>query len=325
MAISFWTEDEPEKTRLDCWQHVMASALAPYQIQAPGGSVRSRIQQAEIGQVNMLDFQGTTMTASRTTDLIRKSDLGMWKIDLNIRGRGIFEQDGRESALSPGEFLLVDLSRPSHVAIEPAYEGALVMFPRSLLPVRYTETRDLTAVRFSARDPYAALVISLVRHLHGRLDTYESARDTRISTAFLDLLTLAIAARHDRASAVPPESRQRAMALRIQAFIDVHLGDPTLSPGMIAAAHHISVRTLHKLYEAEELPITASIRRRRLERCRQDLLNLSLRDRPVSAVGARWGFPDAATFSRAFRQTYGLPPGEYQAAHADGPDVTPGG
>jgi AraC-like DNA-binding protein len=32
-------------------------------------------------------------------------------------------------------------------------------------------------------------------------------------------------------------------------------------------------------------------------------------------VGARWGFRDAATFSRAFRATYGLPPGEYRAVH----------
>jgi AraC-like DNA-binding protein len=30
-------------------------------------------------------------------------------------------------------------------------------------------------------------------------------------------------------------------------------------------------------------------------------------------VGARWGFPDGATFNRAFRAFYGLPPGEYRA------------
>ena len=317
MTIRFRTEDEPAKTRLDYWQHVMGSALAPYEFKAPGGNIRGQIHHAEIGPVTMLDMQGTTMTASRTTDLIRKSDLGLWKIDLNIRGQGIFEQDGRESALRPGEFLLMDLGRPSHVAIEPAYEGSLVVFPRSLLPVRHKETRDLTAVRFSAREPYAALVTSLVQQLHGSLDAYESTCDTRISAAFLDLLALAVATRLDRASAVPAGSRQQAMTLRIRAFIDQHLGDPALSPGVIAAAHHISVRTLHKLYEAEEQTITASIRHRRLERCRQDLLNPSLRDRPASAVGARWGFPDATTFSRTFRHAYGLPPGEYRAAHGD--------
>jgi AraC-like DNA-binding protein len=47
---------------------------------------------------------------------------------------------------------------------------------------------------------------------------------------------------------------------------------------------------------------------------RQDLLDPDLRDRPVSAVGARWGFHDAAAFSRAFRASYGVSPGECCAA-----------
>ncbi|MEO3823297.1 helix-turn-helix domain-containing protein [Actinomadura sp. B10D3] len=39
-----------------------------------------------------------------------------------------------------------------------------------------------------------------------------------------------------------------------------------------------------------------------------------MRDRPVSAIAARWGFADAAAFSRVFRAAYGLPPGEFRLA-----------
>jgi AraC-like DNA-binding protein len=194
-----------------------------------------------------------------------------------------------------------------------------------MLPVRDKDIRELTATGFSAHDPYASLVASLGRELTRHLDAYESARDTRIGTVFLDLLAVAIATRLDRVAAVPAESRQQAMTARIQAFIDRHLGDPGLSPGMIAAAHHISIRALHKLYEAQEQTVTASIRRRRLERCRRDLLDPALPDRPAGAVGARWGFPDAAAFSRAFRAAYGLPPGEYRALHAASGAPGPGG
>jgi AraC-like DNA-binding protein len=316
MTIRFRTEDESAKTRLDHWQHLLSSSLAPYQIRAQGRQFRGQIHQAEIGPVTVLGLQGSAMLASRTPELIRKSDLDLCKIDLAIDGGGVFEQDDRESRLTPGEFLLMDLSRPSHVAIEKWHEGSIVMFPRSLLPVRHNDLRKLTAVRFSPPDPYAALVTSLVRELTRHLDAYESARDARIGAAFLDLLALAVATRLDRVSAVPAESRQNAMMLRIQAFIEHHLGDPGLSPGVIAAAHHISLRTLHKLYEAEEHTIADSIRRRRLERCRQDLLDPGRRDRPVGAVGARWGFQDAAAFSRAFRAVYGIPPGEYRTSQA---------
>ncbi|MEV4179337.1 helix-turn-helix domain-containing protein [Nonomuraea sp. NPDC049709] len=58
------------------------------------------------------------------------------------------------------------------------------------------------------------------------------------------------------------------------------------------------------------MTVSAWVRRRRLERCRQDLRDPAQQDRPVAAIGARWGFLSAAHFSRAFRDAYGVSPGE---------------
>ncbi|MBO0832730.1 MAG: helix-turn-helix domain-containing protein [Actinobacteria bacterium] len=49
-----------------------------------------------------------------------------------------------------------------------------------------------------------------------------------------------------------------------------------------------------------------------MERCRRDLSDPALTERPVAAVAARWGFTSAADFSRAFRAAHGMPPGEYR-------------
>ena len=315
MTIRLRAEDEPEKTRVDYWQNVVESALASYRLHAVGHTLRSEIRLTQLGPLTLLDFQMSHLHASRTQDLIQQTDLDLWKVDLGIRGRGRYEQDNRQNLLSPGEFHLVDLHRPSHVAIDEPQQISVAIFPRSLLPVREKDLRELTAVRFSAADPYAALVASMGRELTSHLDAYDSARDARVGQAFLDLLAVAVATRLDRVDGVPAESREQAMLARLNAFIEQHLGDPDLSPATIAAACHISVRTLHKLFEAEEQTVAASIRRRRLDRCRQDLLDPDRPDRPVAAVGARWGFPDATAFSRAFRAAYGLPPGEYRAVH----------
>jgi AraC-like DNA-binding protein len=299
---------------VDYWQHVVGNALVPYQLATVGGSLRSQIHQAQIGPVSVLDFHMSALQGIRTPDLIRQSDRGLCKVDLGIRGRGRYEQDDRQQLLVPGDFHLIDLSRPSHVAIDTAHEVSVVIFPRELLPVPDKDLGDLTAVRFSAHDPYAALVASLGRELTRHLGAYETVRDTRIGTAFLDLLALAVATRLDRVCAAPAETRQQAMMARIRDFIDHHLGDPGLSPGTIAAAHRISVRTLHKLYQdLEDHTVTASIRHQRLDRCHQDLLDPAQHDRPAGAIGARWGYRDPAAFSRAFRAAYGLPPGEYRA------------
>ena len=116
MTNRFRTEDEPAKTRADYWQHVIANTLAPYQIRPAGGSLRSHIHQAEIGPVTVLGLQATAMQASRTPDLIRNSDLGLYKIDLAIGGRGVFEQDDRESVHTPGEYRATQVGRTAPIS-----------------------------------------------------------------------------------------------------------------------------------------------------------------------------------------------------------------
>jgi AraC-like DNA-binding protein len=314
-------EGEPAEARVEYLQHVVSRTLMPFELRAADSGLPSQIRnahEAQIGPVTVVNHQVSALQVIRTSALIRSSDSGLSKLNLGIRGRGKYEQEDRRHLLLPGDFNLMEFRRPSRVAVEATQEVSVVVFPRELLPLRDRDLRDLAVVPFSAQDPYAGLVASLGREMTRHLDSYEAGRDARIGTAFLDLLALAVATRLDRVFAVAPDSRQRAMVARISAFIEQHLGDPALSPGLIAAAHHISVRTLHKLFEAEDETVTASIRRRRLERCHQDLLDPLQHRRPVVEVGARWGFQDPAAFSRVFRAAYGLPPAEYRAVHSGG-------
>jgi AraC-like DNA-binding protein len=129
-------------------------------------------------------------------------------------------------------------------------------------------------------------------------------------------VTVLLAARLRQDSSVPPPTRQGALVASVHAHIEAELGDPGLTPASIAAAHHISVRYLHKLFEPEGRSVAALIRQRRLDRCRRDLIDPALAARPVTATAARWGFVSVPHFHRLFRDTYGLPPGEFRAVHA---------
>lgn len=99
---------------------------------------------------------------------------------------------------------------------------------------------------------------------------------------------------------------------RIRSFILGHLGDPRLDPASVAAAHHISVRSLHRLFQSQGLTVVGFIRHQRLEGVRRDLTDPGLRGKPIHAVAARWGFPRAAEFTRAFRASYGVTPSDYR-------------
>jgi len=103
-------------------------------------------------------------------------------------------------------------------------------------------------------------------------------------------------------------ARRAAMCAEVRRYIRGHLQEETLGPESIAAAHAMSVRALHALFEDREESICGLIRSERLSRCRIDL-ELS-GGGSVAQVAFRWGFRDAAHFARAFKAHYGLTPSD---------------
>jgi AraC-like DNA-binding protein len=315
MTVVHTGEDLPVAERADYWRHVIGETIVPLDpIGFPDRVVAGGVGAIRVGEMTASGRGG----ARRTATNIRRSDPELYKIDVLAAGRGVIEQGGRQVALEPGDFTLVDLSRPARWNMDAARVVA-VMFPASLLPLRRDEAARVTAVRIRGDRGAGALVSSLARQLVDHLDDYAASDGTRVGTAVLDLLGAGLAARLDRADRVPAASRRRALLARIRAFIEERLIDPDLSPGTIAAAHFISVRYLHKLFEAEQSTVADWIRHRRLERCRRDLLDPALATEPVSAIGMRWGLRDAAHFSRLFRAAYGMPPAEYRRRRIHAP------
>ena len=146
----------------------------------------------------------------------------------------------------------------------------------------------------------------------------------------LDLILTILGQAQQNGERLVSGASQRALAARIDAFIQHRLDDAELSPEMIAAAHYISVRSLHRLFHAGERTVAGWIRAQRLGQCRRDLTDPRLAALPVHAIAARWGLTRPAHFSRIFKAAYGLSPSEYRqqaqqaaAVPAPGPEARP--
>ena len=101
---------------------------------------------------------------------------------------------------------------------------------------------------------------------------------------------------------------QAALATQIALYVDSRLCDPDLSVERIAAAHHISVRTLYRIFAGRGDTVHGYLRGRRLDRAHHDLLTRP--DLSVSAICARWGIADVSHFARRYRARFGCTPRE---------------
>ncbi|MEU1406374.1 AraC family transcriptional regulator [Streptomyces sp. NPDC005728] len=186
-------------------------------------------------------------------------------------GELVLEQAGRTARVGPGGLVLLDSGRPYRMRLAGTWNKVITAC------LADSEQLGVTAEELADRLDVAALVAGLLAGLGDDTTPYRPG---------------------DRTTLLP----------RIQGYILRHLGDDGLTPDRVAAAHHISTRYLHRLFQRQGLTVASWIKAQRLEGCRRDLADPGLCHLPVHVIAARWGFAQAADFSRAFRTAYGTTP-----------------
>ncbi len=262
-----------------------------------GGDFRAGVMARELGPLRLIELITPAGECFRDARCARAEDEALWQVELVTRGRARVEQGGRTAELGPADMVLVDPARPVRYA-STACTHVTMLVSRRELRLRPGDADRLAGVRIQGDRGPGALVSALVRDMNRSLTGFRAGEAHRSGAAVIELISVALESQlHDVRSA-----SDEVLRGRILGYIEARLSDQDLAPAKVAAAHHISVRRLHKLFEDQALPVAAHIRRRRLERCRADLLR---GDRTVAAVAARWGFADPAHFSRLFKATYG--------------------
>jgi AraC-like DNA-binding protein len=107
---------------------------------------------------------------------------------------------------------------------------------------------------------------------------------------------------------------QSANLGRVCRAIEARLKEPDLTLGKIAAASGISPRYVQKLLRNVGQGFAGYVRACRLERCRADLADPCCARLSITDLCFRWGFNDAAHFSRTFRARYGIAPKDFRKA-----------
>jgi AraC-like DNA-binding protein len=319
MSVLLRTRDVPARARAEYVHEVVAAALGPLDVRTgDGNEVPDQVRAAELGAIRVGELSASRPGgADRRRRHVRLLDADLCKVDVVAQGEVVVEQDGRQARLQGGDFAYVDLSRPAHWTNGWSTRMVAIAFPRKLLPLRADDLAGITAVGVHGDAGSGAVFSATARQLARQADHLDPAAGARVGAAALDLLMVALAGRLDREDEMPQDISQRALRRRVHAFIEARLADPGLTPATVAHAHHVSLRSLYKLFEAEQSSVAGLIRERRLERCRRDLLDPALAARPVSAIAARWGLVDPAHFSRAFRAAYGASPVEYRRLGED--------
>lgn len=296
------------RERVDFWCSTVCDQFVTLDVRPRDGErMHGYVEATAVGDVQVRAIGASGHRFERTSTLIRRSDEDYYHVALVREGRSMFAQDGREAVVGPGDVVLYDSTRPFTVATAEDFDYAICLLPKRLLPVPESTLAAATAIRLDGRRGVGAMVPPFLAGLPRLGDGLDEATSEAMVQTVVSLYVTLVT------GTVAPAAPDNLHLARAQAFVAEHIADRTLDPSAIAAACAISTSYLHKLFSEAGTTVTGYVREQRLQGCRRDLRSPALAHLTVTAIGARWGLPDPAHLSRAFRSRFGVSPSEHRA------------
>ncbi|MFE7467732.1 helix-turn-helix domain-containing protein [Streptomyces sp. NPDC057499] len=327
--VSLSSGELPRGDRFEWFVELVRENVAPFSLSsAHAHGFEARVTVADLGAVQVAHLVFESLRAARTLRHIRRDDPETYQLALIDGSPMITRQHDNEAEIATGSLVLFDTSHPLDTLV-PDERGqgrvTLLRIPRNALPPAAGRVDRVLARQLVPTGVTGQVLCQYLTTVRDRAAELGTGERLRLGTIAVDLAAAFLAEHSDAQHLQSPESHRQVLRTRIDCYIESNLGSADLTAAHLAAHHHISLRSLHRLFEDRSETVAASIRRRRLERCRADLADPRLAGYPIAALAARWGFPAPAEFSRAFRTAYGLSPRAFRhrAGSGDAPHAAP--
>jgi AraC family transcriptional activator of tynA and feaB len=306
---SFPVAAVPLHERFSYFQSIVETVFCPMHVRPGGGSelgFRGCVEATDLGSVKLARVATSACVVRHLVgDVARLAD-APYLVKFQLKGESYWSQRNREVHLRPGDFVIASMAEPYALRFRDDFEmPVLALSPRTMRALT-PNPDEFLGLRMAGDDADCGLLSSFVAQVVARMSRLKEPMIARVEANILDLLGGVLGAR--AGSGALSSTQQLGL---IKAFIERHLHDRRLGPGMISAAFDISTRCIHALFQTEPMSLGRHINSLRVEASRR--LMAEEPGRSLTDIALEWGFYDLSHFSRCFRNHYRITPREYRA------------
>ena len=306
---SFPVAAVPQRERFSYFQSVVETVFCPMQVRPGGGSelsFRGSVEATDLGSVRLARVATSACVVRRFVGDVGRLADAPYLVKFQLKGESYWSQRGREIHLRPGDFVIASMAEPYSLRFRDDFEmPVLALRPRTMRALT-PNPDEFLGLRMSGDEADCGLLSSFVAQVVTRMSRLKEPMIARVEANILDLLGGVLGSR--AGTGVPSGPQQRSL---IKAFIERHLHDRRLGPGMIAAAFNMSTRCIHSLFQSEPMSLGRHINALRVEASRRLMLEEPARS--LTDIALDCGFYDLSHMSRCFRNQYRITPREYRA------------
>lgn len=301
-----------ETQTVDRWQHLTASAFARAEIVSAAPQFLGTMHTQRFGAADISQVEVGRHQVNRSAEHVRSFREHNLIVGLQLGGNSLIIQDGRIAALSPGDIAVYSTARPYSIVADEPMVCLGVKLPPTMLTVQNDLLRNITARCLRPDNTLRKAFVEVLRSTTHPDSTLSDATRPLTARMLGDMVSIMCVNEAELLGLVDAPQTEEDLIAEALAYAHTRLSDPDLSATEVAAACHISVRTLYRLLAAKGIRLSAWIRTQRLEKCRHALTDPQLAHLPVAQIAARWGFSSATYFSTVFRAEFGATPDAYR-------------
>jgi AraC-like DNA-binding protein len=310
-ALRFSTRSVPASRRLEYWNELTAQTFGPMVIDAPDREAfDAEITGLPLGEGELVStWSGPSTLECKPCGALNVGAADTLNIGVLASGLTVRRQDSRLWQMRPGDWCLVDSTRPFVLSVESPSHLLTLRLPKVKILERLGEVDHLVGIRVNGSTGPGAALSSLILGLWpaaaraGTDGWAEGLIDVVLSLAELVYKTPGALTETD--GSVLDVRRGQA-----KAFIERNLRDPDLTARSIASSLGVSPRYVQLLFAPLGVTPSAYILSRRLHLAAQQIRRE--RRARVSDIAYEVGFTDLSYFCRAFRRHFGQTPREYR-------------
>jgi AraC-like DNA-binding protein len=307
----YWsTSDVPTRHQFAYWREAVCEAVMNVATEdALDNGFFGDIGCIRHGEFRFASFRSTAHRIVRRQSHIGRSSHAHCLISLQRNGIGRMQQDDKVCELQAGDIGIIDGERPFSVTFPQAVDRAIAVIPSAMLHSRAPWLRERPIGRMTPDPDLHPMLRATIERLAG--PDCRSALEAELLADNLCNLVALLTARGDaerKASQVRISDFERMLG-----FVRRRLSDPLLSPRELAEHMHVSVRTVHKRFEAAETSFGRALLELRLDAARRALSDPRCDWLTVTQIAYGSGFNDLSHFTRTFRSRFGISPGRFRS------------
>lgn len=316
MRQSYFTmEMYPEEARLVAWKNALAKvALSVRKLELTVDTFGTAI--------SIVTNKGLTFTriaaCAQQISFDRNSDDAVW-VGAILSGRATIANEATSLNLGLGDIVYGRFDKEVSLHIKENCQILFVKVPSPIIKARLISPQVPHVAKFATERGIGHVTFGLLAAFAETIGKVEADEIWSIEISTVELLASILVSAALKEPLTGSSTTTTANLYRISQVIETQLANPDLAPCHIAEGCGISIHYLQKLFRAAGTSFRQTVRKRRLERCRADLTNPMYAHLSISDIAFRWGFNDAAHFSRTFHEEWGISPRECRrSGGADG-------